>query len=187
MIVCVIMLVVIFLKSKLQFILKKMDKIGYGFVDNDKNIYPDDINDWDSNFGSLYYLQSPAELVKNGYGVCWDQVELERLLLSDNNINLKSYFMIAYDNKIEPTHTFIVIESDKYYWLEHAWRLYKGVHEYDSLDCLLNDVKNKFKKSIKKQKVEECPIVIYEYDKPEYGLGCIEFMEHCEKGKKIIL
>jgi len=173
------------MKNELQLILNQLDDIEYGFVDNNKNIYPDTKKNWSKDFGTLYHLQSPEELQKNKYGVCWDQVELERFYLEENNIKSKSYFIIAYDNQQEPTHTFIVINSDKYYWLEHSWEPYKGIHEYESLDKLLNDVKNKFEESIKKEKVKNYKLTIYEYDKPKYNLNCIEFMKHCEKGKKI--
>lgn len=173
------------MKNELKLILKQLDDIEYGFVDNNKNIYPDNLKDWNSNFSKLYHLQSPEELIKNKYGVCWDQVELERYYLTTKNIESKSYFIIAYDNKQEPTHTFIVIKDDKYYWLEHSWEPYRGIHEYNSLNELLNDVKIKFEESIKKQNVKDYKLNIYEYNKPRYNLNCIEFMEHCEKGLKI--
>ena len=171
--------------NDLNLVLEKMDDIKYGFVDNKKNIYPDDLKDWDSNFGKLYHLQDPKDLIKNKYGVCWDQVELERFYLDKEKINSKSYFIIAYDGKIEPTHTFIVVHKNKYYWLEHSWEPYRGIHEYETLDELLNDVKDKFEKSIKKQNVKDYEIAIFEYNKPKYNLSCIEFMEHCEHGSKM--
>ena len=131
------------MKNELQEILNKLDDIKYGFVSIDKNIYQDDSKDWDKNFSKLYRLQSPEELIKNKYGVCWDQVELERYYLTQNNIEAKSYFIIAYAKMQEPTHTFIVVKSDKYYWLEHSWELYRGIHEYETLKELLFDVKLK--------------------------------------------
>lgn len=170
---------------ELQKVLEKLNDIEYGFVDKGENIYPDDLNDWNKNFGKLYHLQSPQELIKHKYGVCWDQVELERFYLTENNIESKSYFIIAYDNQTEPTHTFIVIKSKKYYWLEHSWKPYRGIHEYESLNELLEDVKNKFETCIKNQNVKDYDLAIYEYKKPEYNLNCIDFLEHCEKGTKI--
>lgn len=173
------------MKDELQIILNKLDDIEYGFVDNNQNIYPDNLENWDNNFGLLYRLQSPNELINNKYGVCWDQVELERYYLSQQNIESKSYFIIAYDNKQEPTHTFIVVKKDKYYWLEHSWQPYRGIHEYNSIDELLYDVKEKFKKFIDDEKIVDYEIEIYEYTKPKYHLNCIEFINHCTKGRKI--
>ena len=173
------------MKNRLQFVLDKLNDIEYGFVDNDENNYPDNLKYWNSNFSKLYHLQSPQELIKNKYGVCWDQVELERFYLTENSIKSKSYFIIAYDNRQEPTHTFIVVKLDKYYWIEHSWEPYRGIHEYESLNKLLNDVIIKFEESIKKQNVKDYKLAIYEYEKPRYNLSCIQFMEHCEKGLKI--
>lgn len=52
------------MKNELKLILKQLDDIEYGFVDNNKNIYPDNLKDWNSNFSKLYHLQSPEELIK---------------------------------------------------------------------------------------------------------------------------
>lgn len=173
------------MKEKLQIVLDKLDDIEYGFMDKEINIYPSDLKDWSKNFSKLYYLQSPQELIKNKYGVCWDQVELERFYLTENNIESKSYFIIAYGNEIDPTHTFIVVKSNQYYWLEHSWEPYRGIHEYKSLNELLKDVKNKFELSLKNQNIKNYKLAIYEYIKPEYNLTCIDFMKHCENGLKI--
>lgn len=173
------------MKEALQEILEKLECIEYGYIDNKKNIYPDNLKNWDKNFGNLYRLQAPTELIKNKYGVCWDQVELERFYLSEKNIDSKSYFIIAYDNKTEPTHTFIVVKSEKYYWLEHSWEPHRGIHEYNTLNELLIDVKNKFEDSLKNQNIQNYTLAIYNYPKPQYNLNCIEFMEHCENGLKI--
>ena len=173
------------MKKELETILEKLKDIHYGYVDKNKNIYPDSLKDWNRNFANLYHLQSPEELIKNKYGVCGDQVELERYYLENNKIPCKSYFIIAYDKKQEPTHTFMVIENNKYYWMEHSWEPYLGIHEYSSLEELLLDVKSKFIKSIEKEKVKDYEISIYQYEKPKEHLNAIEFMNHCETGIKI--
>lgn len=177
---------VILMEDKLQIILDKLNDIEYGFVDKSKNIYPDTLKDWSNDFGILYYLQSPEELIKNKYGVCWDQVELERFYLTQNNIKSKSYFIIAYDNEQTHTHTFIAVKADKHYWLEHSWYPYRGIHKYKTLKELINDIKNKFKKSITKQNTSNCELAVYEYDKPIYNINSTEFINHCEKGKRIM-
>lgn len=172
--------------KKLEEIYNKMKDINYGYVDKGKNIYPSDLENWNINFSKLYRLQSPEELLKNKYGVCWDQVELERYYLEQEHINFSSYFIIAHDNKKEPTHTFIVIEdNNKYYWLEHSWSLYKGIYEYNTLNELFSDVIVKFKNSMVKEQVADCDIAIYKYKRPKYGLNCIEFMNYCENGEKM--
>ena len=174
------------MKKKLEQILKKLDHIEYGFLDQKNNIYPDNEKDWDSTFSKKYRLQSPEECIKNKYGVCWDQVEVERYYLEQEQIDSSSYFIIAYDKKIEPTHTWIVVNDDNFfYWMEHSWETYRGVHKYQSLEKLLIDVKEKFEESIKKQNIKNDTIEIYKYQKPKAHLSCIEFMNYCENGDKI--
>lgn len=173
------------MKNKLKEILNQLNDIEYGYVDKNQNIHSDDVKNWDSNFGNKYRLQSPEELIKNKYGLCWDQVELERYYLEQKNIESKSYFIIAYDGNHEQTHTFIVVKEDKYYWLEHSWQPYRGIHEYNSLSDLLNDVKTEFEKSVELQNIKDYDLVIYEYSKPKFNLNCTEFMEHCAKGTNI--
>lgn len=165
---------------------KKFETIEYGFVDQKNNIYPDNEKERDSTFSKKYHLQSPEECIKNKYGVCWDQVEVERYYLEQEEIKSTSYFIIAYDKKIEPTHTWIVVKDNQsYYWIEHSWEPYRGIHEYQSIDQLLIDVKEKFEDSIKKQNIKNYSIEIYKYQKPKSHLNCMEFMNYCERGEKI--
>ena len=79
------------------------------------------------------------------------------------------------------THTFLTVEdNNKFYWFEHSWYPYRGIHEYDSLNELLKDVKLKFSKN---KNIDD--IVIYKYDKPKYGISSNEFFKHCEEGKRV--
>ena len=161
-------------------IYKQLDDIQYGYILDGK-----DISDDQYTFGSNYKLLSPDELLNIKYGVCWDQVELERKLLNDNNIKNESYFIYLNDHDGLPSHTFIVIyDNNKYIWLEHAWYDYKGIHEYNSLDELLGDVINKFIDSHKDIKYEE--LLLYKYNKPEYNISCEEFYNYIETQELII-
>lgn len=163
-------------------ILKLMNNINYGYIDKQKKIH----EEIDEFFSDNYILQSPKELEKNKYGVCWDQVELERHYFEKYNFNIKTYFIVYYDNDKCPTHTFLVYEkNNKYYWFEHSWNRFRGIYEYGNLDKLLLDVKNKYIKYELENNYNKDNLIIYEYTKPEYNIGVLEFYKHCEKGKKI--
>ena len=70
-------------------IMKIMDTIEYGFLDNSSNdIFKD--KDVEQVFNKIYYLMSPEELLIKKKGVCWDQVELERKLFTNNSIKNKT-------------------------------------------------------------------------------------------------
>lgn len=158
-----------------------MNQIHYGYLDsNGKNIIDKDSENWDIEFGAIYHLLSPEELLEKQYGVCYDQVELERKLLEDRGIPSQSYFIATHES-IDSiyTHTFLVYEDNNcYYWLEHSWSDYRGVYEYFSLQELLLDVKEKFRKSHLTDK-DTCTFV-YAYEKPSSGISSHEFFEYCE-------
>ena len=117
------------MKDKVNKIFSVMNQIEYGFKDPSGQNIINDLNKWDNEFDKFYYLQTPEELLTSKCGVCWDQVELERKLFSDSNINFKTYFIYIIDNDMLPSHTFLVYNDDKnYYWFEHSWGEYKGIH-----------------------------------------------------------
>lgn len=163
-------------------IMNLMDNIEYGWLD--KNNTKHDLID--NTYQENYILETPQEVIKNKIGVCWDQVELERYYLRTHDLNIKTYFLVYYDNEKCPTHTFLTYKKDnKYYWLEHAWIKFKGIHEYSSKIELLTDVRNKFIMSELKNHYTKKNLVLYEYQKPKYHISTQEFFKYCESGKQI--
>ena len=161
-----------------------MKEIEYGWIDKDnkKHVLVDE------TYSENYVLQSPKEIIKNKIGVCWDQVELERYYFKGNDWNIKSYFLVHYDGDNCPTHTFLTFEKNsKYYWFEHSWEMFRGIHEYESLDELLKDIRNKFIK----YELNNCYIsenlYLFKYKKPKYHISTQEFYSHCESGEYINL
>ena len=128
-----------------------MNNIEYGWVDNknQKNSETDDMG-----LGN-YILQSPYQTIENKLGICWDQVELERLFFENNDIKHETYFIVYYDNDKCPTHTFLIYELDnKWYWFENSWENYRGIYQYSTKELLLSDVKNKFVDSLQYQNID---------------------------------
>ena len=165
-------------------IIDELNKIEYGWIDKNKNIYKEVNNLFSDN----YILQSPEQVIKNKVGVCWDQVELERYLFEKENIKFNTFFIVHYDNDKCPTHTFLIYEkNNKYYWFEHSWKVFKGIHEYKRELEALKDIKEKFIKNELNNKYNPMNLCIYKYSKPRYGISCLEFYKHCEKGENIII
>ena len=168
------------MNTKLNNIYNILEDIQYGYIYDGV-----DISDDQYKFGNYYRLLDPNDLLNIKYGVCWDQVELERKLFDDNNIVYKSYFIYLNDHDGLPSHTFMVIkDNDEYIWFEHSWYDYKGIHKYNSLDELFEDVINKFIKSHEGIIFDE--LLLYEYDKPKYGITCEEFYNYLETQKKVL-
>ena len=164
-------------------IMKVMSEIEYGWVDKNKNFHKELGEDFEEN----YQLQSPSELLKSKVGVCYDQVELERYYFSSHIEKVMTYCIIyeAHDHHKTRTHTFLVYEKNgKYYWFEHAWEKFQGIHEYPSLMDLFFDVKEKFIPDQVKEEIEENTIYFFEYQKPSRHLSAQEFFEHIIHGKE---
>ncbi len=161
-----------------------LDTIEYGWVDIDKNIY---INT-EKGFKKKYVLQKPEEVLESKVGNCYDQVELERSIFKNLGLKFETYFMIYYDTKKLYTHTFLVYEEqEKFYWFEHAWEPYRGIHEYLSLYDLLKDVKEKFQKYNKLRNMDSDYLCINKYKKPKFHIGLKDFYKHCENGENVLI
>lgn len=174
------------IKEKIEKIMDVMNEIEYGFKDEEgNNIIDNNPKKWDNEFDSFYYLQSPDELLKTKCGVCWDQVELERFLFAKNEIHSKTFFIYILDGDMLPSHTFLTYENDnKYYWFEHSWKKYKGIHEYNTESQLLLDIINKFRND-HKEVSKNAPLYLYEYQKPKEHIKCNEFYKYIETQNKI--
>ena len=122
------------MEQKINEIMHVMNSIEYGFRDeNNKNIIYDE-EKWRNEFNDFYYLQTPKELLKSKCGICWDQVELERELFKNTKFKYETYFIYLNDNNMLPSHTFLVYQNNNnYYWFEHSWNKYMGVHQYKSM------------------------------------------------------
>ena len=171
--------------DNIQNIMDIMEQIEYGFLDNDGNNIFDDL-EVEYTFNKVYYLMTPEELLNKKVGVCWDQVELERKLFEESNIKNETYFIYIDDKNKLPSHTFLVYYVDnKVYWFEHSWFDEKGIHEYNNLNDLLNDVEIRFIKSRENEVPNGLDVHIYKYNKPNYNISCDEFYNYIFTQKKI--
>ena len=171
--------------DNIQKMMDIMEQIEYGFLDNNGNNICDNV-DLEYTFNKVYYIMSPEELLNKKIGVCWDQVELERKLFEESNIKNETYFIYIDDKNNLPSHTFLVYYVDnKVYWFEHSWFDEKGIHEYNNLNDLLNDVEIKFIKSRENEVPKGLDVHIYKYNKPNYNISCNEFYNYIFTQKKI--
>lgn len=149
----------------------KMKEITYGWVDVNGNKH----EDVDASYATLYRLQGPESLLTSKYGVCWDQVELERYYFSLSNYEFKTYIIVYFKDDTYPSHTFLIYKKEnKYCWIENAYQKYIGIHEYSSLNEALTDVKEKFILDLKAP-FDPDYLRIYEYEKPNYDITPDEF------------
>ncbi len=168
-----------------------MDIINYGFVDEDNKVYVD--KEFTENVFNKWRLSSPERLQKVKYGHCFDQVEFEREWFTKHNFKFKTYYMmflLPYENPFS-THTFLVYEeNNKYFLFEHSDYFNRGIHEYNTLEELLDsESKHHIDYNLKNNKMtkeEIDSLKIYEYQKPESNIDMLTFINSIlEKGKRI--
>lgn len=159
------------------------DRIKYGFLDKEGQVIEAGQPELQTKFTQEYRLQSPEELLESGHGVCWDTVELERRWFTEHGFSPKTYFvMYAKEGGTDlPTHTFLAYEQkERWYWFEQAFADQRGLHEYSSLDELLQDVLDKHHAYAMKhrgaQPSDKDQLRFSEYDFPEVGSRPDEFV-----------
>ena len=151
---------------------------------------------YELNNSNEYFLQSPIDLLENKIGVCWDLTELYRSYFQRIITEFSTYLLYYYiDDNSCPSHSILVYhKKNKVCWFEPMFKNekydYSGIHEYDSIEELLKDFKNKFIENgiiqgILPKEIKENKFNCYKYSEPKYHLKENEFYNHCREGIKI--
>ena len=164
------------------------ENIKYGFIGKNKKIYTDPSSkEWDDWYEECI-VQTGKQVLESKIGTCWDQVELERLWFLNKKYDIKTIF-IWFETNCEnnyPTHTFLLYKKDNnWYWFEHSFFDFRGIHEFSSYEEAIDYViKKHLNYAIKNNvaKLEDKKIIVsYEYKKLEKSLTVDEFLEHVTK------
>ena len=158
----------------------KLLDIKLGYRDKNGNL----CSGFNESFKDNYYLQTPKSLLETKVGLCFDQVELERELVSKLDVDCRTYFINYPDDKMDYSHSFLIYkDTKKYYWIENAWLKYRGLHMYDSKDDLFDDVLGKFVDTIPNGDIKK--IKMYMFDKPRAGINYSKYFTHCINGRSV--
>lgn len=114
-------------------IFKRMKKIKYGFLINNKYHDPYKTN------GNLYRT-IPVQLIeKYNIGVCWDYVNFQQYLFNKSNIKCDAYLFIGnYEQYEIVTHAFTIITyNNTKYWFEACFKKFSGIHKVNSYEDVL--------------------------------------------------
>lgn len=150
--------------------------IHYGYMKKNKRIYKENIDSYEDgyHFFKEYCLQSPEELFKNKYGVCWDQAEFQRFIF--NKLNIENYVIYMIQNNEDySTHSYSIFKrNNKFFWFENSWESYRGIHgpfkSIEEISKLVHD--NAIKEDQENDNGYDSGIL----QQPPYGLSCIEYM-----------
>ena len=163
-------------------ILDNISDIKIGFSDRKGNLY----HNIKQNFNEVFYLRKPEDILSSRIGLCFEQVELERFLLSKYDLKLRTYFLLYQESNLGSSHAFVIYkDNEKYYWLENAWLKYRGIHEYKTKEEAYLDIAYKFGKTIPNFKRDK--LKLYEFEKPRYGISYEKYKNNAFNGHVIRL
>lgn len=162
---------------------KKIKDINYGWHDKKGKVHE---HLSEGNYQKNFKMQNIKEIKKSNYAVCWEMCELERNYFKKRKINYKTIFSILTEDKNFPCHTFLVFEyQKKWYWFEASWKGKKGIHEYNTLEEILDAIRNDYYDFAKKE-YDPKKVKFYEYKKPIISrMSCNLFYYHCLHSKRI--
>ena len=166
------------------------NNIQYGIKNNNVIYQNDDIN----NNLDKWHLNTNLDLLDNKYGLCFDYVELERTWFLNNNYEYKTIFLIFaldYENNYSTHTTLLFKQNNKWYNFEIANYYNQGIHEYNSYEEALTDIKNNHLKynemignPINKDITDT--LKVFEYSNPNKNYNFNDYLEYIiNNGKEI--
>lgn len=109
---------------------------------------PEELSRWmrsNIHYANFSHLKSSNEVLTSKSGSCHDQVVFEYNELKKIGKKPKILFFIAYkegSNQGGMTHSLVYYnENNKIKWFENSWSGLEGIHTYDSLSELKDDIK----------------------------------------------
>ena len=141
--------------------------IKYGYIDKDGNKHLGQFTNPTEN----YYLQKPSELINNGWGICFDTVELMREYLTNKGLLCESYYMEYKKDNIFESYAFIIYKKNNL-WFEcpdNTWEDLIRPKGYFDKDILIKGVYEWFQNWIQDQydNIDRSAFFLNKYKKPE--------------------
>ena len=143
-----------------------------GFSKDNKFTTPEELSEWmkaNIRYSPFVRLKNPMNILIDKRGSCHDQTVFARFFLMQMGIRANAMFFIESNSLGQGgiTHSFVYYKKDdKYYWFENAWSPKAGIHEYDSLKAIHDDIKNMHKNgewgNYKKYPIVEFKSFIYQ-------------------------
>ena len=166
------------------------EHIEYGVIDKNGNKFFDSNSDEFQNAClNSWKTKNVKQIIQDGVGHCYDQVEIEREWFESNNYSFKTFWISAYQEGIENSgfsHTYLIYK-DKNSWklFEHSDYFNKGIHIFKTLkEAVTWQAKRHIsfaEKQIKpKNKYSVC---IKQYTKPNYGISMEQYIEFIMRQK----
>lgn len=161
-----------------------VENMKYGF-EYDGKIYTNaDRDEWIKH----YKIKLGENLIRTGYGACFDFAEFQRQCFEKWGYEHECYFLRGYrdeqhkDLKALPFHTFLVYnDGNKWKWFEYSFRVFRGIHEYETKAQAIKDV---VAKALEYHQCVKDKYDLYKYPKVTKNLTVTQFIKHCLKGER---
>lgn len=154
------------------------ENIKYGFVNQQGIVYLRKYTSeifYMEEFFRNYYYQKPEELLINKCGICYDQNELMKKWLIDNNYEVRTYYSTIRNHCI-----LVYKDNNKYNWIERTFLDSLGIHDFNNLDELFNFyLYTQFDNGINEYE-------IYEFENIKYGISFYDYIIEAKRGKLIL-
>lgn len=119
-----------------------------------------------------YRLMSFQEVLKNGYGICLDQVEFERKWFASKGIKFYTFQILLKRKTEHPGHVYLLFEENsKCYWFENAWNNHKGIYEFKTKSDAIMQIKKLFitENNVKENEIKN--LYNFEYEGYPFGIN----------------
>ena len=177
------------IKTPIELLHFMMYNIKYGYLGKNGKIHKTEDKDFNLVFEEEYILETKEDILRTGYGNCYDQTELARCWFKEHGFIVKTYFEMVNLNYVNPypTHAFLVYqEGNTWNWFEVADFKNQGIHKFNSLEELLNYQIDKYREFLKTFNIKEeelnC-ILIKEFEKPILHSDFASYLNCCLSGK----
>lgn len=166
----------------------------YGVIDNKGNEYYDSSSDdFQKICDTQWKMRSVEEMLREGVGHCYDQVEIEREWFTMMGFEIKTFWISAYQEEIENSgfsHTYLVYKDGEIWKLfEHSDFSNRGIYSFKNVKDAVkwqSDHQIKFAESCIKplKKYEVC---IKEYCKPSLYINMQDFLQFIDNSKDYVI
>ena len=111
----------------------------YGVIDHNGNKYNDSNSDeFQFVCNTQWKLRSVENMLRDGVGHCYDQVEIERYWFTKNGFEIKTFWISAYQKEIENSgfsHTYLLFQDNGVWKLfEHSDFSNRGIYSFKSVN-----------------------------------------------------
>lgn len=178
-------------KQLMQFLDENFE---YGVVDKHGNrLTNSDSDEFQLACNNDWKVRSVDQMLEEGIGHCYDQVEIERKWFEDNGFQVKTFWISAYQEGIENSgfsHTYLLFaDGAKWKLFEHSDFSNRGIYEFDTIEDAIRWQANKqieFATSRIKP-TSRYLVCIKQYKKPPIGIDMGQYLDFVTNGQDVCL